>query len=132
MRDGETLPPSSLKTEQCHQVRARVHTLPIAPEAPSGGRWRRYWQSSQVIKRATPGHWANGKPAGQNSGNQPNLKETDTDYGSLVVLNSLPKTGLGLRVTRGGSRKKTAMNSGFYRDEFHHSRLHYLHYFSPA
>ena len=32
--------------------------------------------------------------AGQNSGDQPNLKETATDYGSLIISNRLPRARL--------------------------------------
>ena len=46
------------------------------------------------IRGTTPGPCADKKPAGQNSENQPGLKETATDCGSLVALNSLPKAKL--------------------------------------
>ena len=45
----ETLPPTLLKTEQCFFGWPRDSTLPIIPEASSGGRWRWYWECSRTL-----------------------------------------------------------------------------------
>ena len=51
--------------------------------------------------RWCPWPCADKKPAGQNSGDQPSLKERATDYGLLVALNRLSKARLGLQLTSG-------------------------------
>ena len=47
------------------------------------------------IRRTIPGPCADGKPAGQNSGNQPSLEDTATDCGSHVATNRLTRARLG-------------------------------------
>ena len=69
-----------------------------------------------IIKWTTPGPWAESKPAGQNSGDQPYLKETATDCTLLVVSNRLLRARLGHHLTLlGGIQKEeTVVNTGFY------------------
>ena len=73
----------------------RVPTFCIAPEAGGEGSGSPFGWCSWP--------WGDGVLAGQGSGDQPNLKKTDTDYGSLGIWNRLPRARLGHHLTLPGA-----------------------------
>ena len=84
------------------------------------------------VRWTTPGLCADKKPAGQNSKDQPSLKETTTDCESFVASNRLPKARLGYQLTLPGldPEGEDSRQTRLTWDEFHHILYLYLHYFS--
>ena len=82
------------------------------------------------MRWTTPGPCANKKPAGQKSRDQPSLKETATDCGSLVASNSLVNPRLGHQPTS-GMDPEDHINTRLCCDEFLLVLFHYLCCFFP-
>ena len=118
--------PSSLKAEQ-HLPRGdpgippfRLHQRPL-------------WKQVEVVYVVLLDHHlrpcVDKKPAVQNSGDKPGLKETATDCGSLVASNRLFKARLGHQLTSGRDPEgedSRATDTGLCWDEFPLALFRYL------